>query len=284
VAPDAPRRTPADPVVTRLAELLPHAATAPGDVSPRLSLGKASPLRAYVSRNHHQQARRLRNRLARDGHDLEIRQLEDTLEIAKVLPEVVAVCRARDHQLRRHSGLDSGPGLAFFNDVVAEHAAGGAVALTTLRLDGALAAYVLCFKDGGAWRMWNCRFAPTWAEYGPGRLSHDASLEAAIEQGCTLYDWMRGDENYKYALSDHVYRAADMFAASNALVWAACEFPRRTRAALRDAKNGSTAATWAWGCLRRLQQTLLHPPGTRSAPRAAGSRRPPATGIRWKSR
>lgn len=241
---------PQDRAAQELLRALPHAATSPGDVSPRLALGPARDLRGYVSRNHHQQSRRLRNRLARDGHDLQVDQLGTPAEVAAVLPEVVAVCRARDHQLRRHSRLDGGPDLDFFLDVVTAHAARGEVALTALRVDGALAAYVLCFRDGPTWRMWNCRFHPTWAPYGLGRLSHDASLAAALEAGCLTYDWMRGDEAYKDGLSDHVHRAEDLFAASSLALWAVDEGRRRLYRGLRAAKDASPATRQAWERLR----------------------------------
>lgn len=252
---------PGDPVALRLAELLPHSAMAPGDVSPRLTLGAARDLRAYVSRNHYQQGRRLRNRLARDGHLLELSQLNDPTQIAAVLSEVVEVCRARDHELRRFSSLDEPSGLGFFRDLMTAHAALGEVELTTLRLGGDLAAYVICFRDGAAWRMWNCRFAPEWARYGPGRLSHEASLSAALEQGCTLYDWMRGDEAYKDGLSDHVYRVEDLFAASNLALWAAFDGTRRTRNALRDAKNSHPQIKRTWEKLRPVLHAVRHPRG-----------------------
>jgi CelD/BcsL family acetyltransferase involved in cellulose biosynthesis len=244
---DVPQR---DPVVGCLEHELSHVVVVPGDVSPRLTLGEAREVRSYVSRNHHQQTRRLQNRISRDGHSLQVQHLRDPAGVDAVLPEVVRVCQERDHELRRFSNLDRDPGRAFFIETVRRHAARGEVELTTLRLDEQLAAYVLCFRDGTAWRMWNCRFAPDWGRYGPGRLSHDASLQAALDTGCTLYDWMRGDEAYKDALSDHVHQVADLHAASHLALWSGLESARRARVGLRDLKNRYPAASRTWEQLR----------------------------------
>lgn len=260
---------PQEEAAQALLRRLRHAGTAPGDVSPRLALGPARDLRAHVSRNHHQQSRRLRNRLARDGHCFEVAQLTAPAEVAAVLPEVVSVCRARDHQLRRHSRLDGGPDLHFFLDVVTTHAARDEVALTALRVDGELAAYVLCFRDGSTWRMWNCRFHPAWAPYGVGRLSHDASLSAALDAGCLTYDWMRGDETYKDGLSDHSHRAQDLFAASHLALWTVDDGTRRLYRSLRSAKNASPGMRRAWDRVRP------HVEAVRGARSSAGPRHLP---------
>jgi CelD/BcsL family acetyltransferase involved in cellulose biosynthesis len=234
---------PDDRVVACLLPLLPRAAVRQGDLSPRLCLDRGPTLRSYVSRNHHQQSRRLRNRLERAGTTLQVAQLTEPAAVAAVLPEVVRVCRARDHDLRGFSRLDEGAELAFFTRIVLAHARERTLQLTTLRLDDRLAAYVICFVDGDVWRMWNCRFDPLWAEFGPGRLSHDEALSAALAAGCRTYDWMRGDEAYKDALSNHAYRVQDLHATSSVALWVAFEFPTRARVALRDAKNRSQTGT-----------------------------------------
>jgi CelD/BcsL family acetyltransferase involved in cellulose biosynthesis len=207
-----------DRVATALARTLPHAEIAPGAVSPVLRVGDTRTLRAHVSRNHHQQTRRLRNRLDRDGIDPSVAHLRDPGRIQAVLPEVVEVCRARDQALGRRSAMDDPATGTFFRRVVLSHACLGLVVLTTLHIGDQLAAYVLCFVDGAAYRMWHSRFHPDWSRYGVGLLAHDDALVYALEHGCELYDWGRGEEAYKSSLSNEQVRGEDLHAWSGAFV------------------------------------------------------------------
>jgi CelD/BcsL family acetyltransferase involved in cellulose biosynthesis len=207
-----------DRVAAGLARTLPRAVIAPGAVSPVLRVGDTRTLRAHVSRNHHQQIRRLRNRLDRDRIDPSVAQLRDPDGVHAVLPEVVEVCRARDQALGRRSAMDDPAAGAFFRRVVLSHARLGLVVLTTLRIGGRLAAYVLCFVDGAAYRMWHSRFHPDWSRYGVGLLAHDAALEYALEHGCELYDWGRGEEAYKSSLSNEQVQGEDLRAWSGPFV------------------------------------------------------------------
>jgi hypothetical protein len=112
------------------------------------------------------------------------------------------------------------------------------VRLTTLRLDGALAAYVLSFQDGPVRRMWNCRLDPALQDYGVGRIANDAGLEDALaDPACTSYDWMRGEESYKSSMSDRLSASADLTAASHRTLWAAVQAAATVRSRLRDVRD-----------------------------------------------
>jgi CelD/BcsL family acetyltransferase involved in cellulose biosynthesis len=245
---------PADDAVAALARVLPCAAVTPGDVSPRLAVGPDRSLRAHVSRHHHTHSRRLHNRLARDGVAVRIEHLTGADEVRAVWPEVEAVCRARDLQLRGRTALDDPREGPFMRAVVQGHAACGQVRLTTLRLDGRLAAYVLCFLDGAAVRMWNCRVHPDAQAYGPGRLANDAALEVALaEPTCRTFDFMRGEEPYKASLSNHAHRAVDLTAASSGALWLGVRGSARARGGLRRLRE---AGGPAGRLVTRLQPVL----------------------------
>jgi CelD/BcsL family acetyltransferase involved in cellulose biosynthesis len=238
-----------DPVAGAIAVLLPHARVAPGDVSPVLRIGSERALRAYVSRNHHQQVRRMLNRLRRDGLYPDVTHVHHPDAVAAALPEVVAVCRARDVAVGRRSLMDDPHAGAFFRRVVGVHACRGEVQLTTLRLEGRLAAYVLCFLDGDACRMWNCRFDPTWSQYGVGRIANNAALERAVGDGCRTFDWMRGEETYKSSLANDRTVAADLLAWSGPVVRVTDTVRRAKEAAWRVEASGPAGAR-AVGVLR----------------------------------
>ncbi|MBC7680426.1 MAG: GNAT family N-acetyltransferase [Pseudorhodobacter sp.] len=234
---------PADSTVAALEGALRWGAVTPGDASPRLVLGQDRSVRAHVSRNHHQQVRRMRNRLARDGLVPLVQHLRTPTEVVAVWPEVERVCRARDEQLRGRSTLDDRHTRDFVRTVVPLLAARDEVRLTTLRLDGRLAAYVLCFRDGSARRMWNCRLDPELQAYGVGRIANDEALQDALaDPSCALFDWMRGEEPYKASMSDHVHRAVDLVACSSPALWAGVLTTSAVRRRLRQVRDGGGVA------------------------------------------
>lgn len=248
-----------DRVATALAARLPRATIAPGAVSPALRVGQSRTLRDYVSRNHHQQGRRLRNRMLRDGLDPVIAHLREPGDIMTVLPDVVEVCRERDKELGRRSAMDEPAAGQFFRRVVEVHAPLRLVAITTLRIDGALAAYVLCFIDGTTFRMWNSRFHPQWSRYGVGHITHDAAVEYALASGCEVYDWGRGEEPYKFSLANDRVRAADLYAWSGRFV----EVPGRFFLGAKDlaerAERRGGVAERAVGTGRRVLDRVRAP-------------------------
>jgi CelD/BcsL family acetyltransferase involved in cellulose biosynthesis len=231
-----------DPIATRVAAGLACAELEVGDASPTLRFGDERSVRAHVSRNHHQQVRRMLNRMHSDGLEPRVEHLRTSEEVAAVLPEVEEVCLQRDVELRGESLLDHRSTRTFFARVVLAHAERGEVELTTLRLRGELAAYVLCFVDGPAYRMWNCRLAPAWGHYGAGRIANHAALEHALaDPRANEFDWMRGAESYKLSLSNDVLHALDLRAWSTPALRALLDSPRRVRRMVK-----AVAAEHAW--------------------------------------
>ena len=161
----------------------------------------------------------------------------------------------------------------FFHQVIAVHAARGEVELTTVRLSGELAAYVLCFLDRGVYRMWNCRLAPKWVRYGVGRVGNDAALRCALEDpGCREFDWMLGEEPYKFSMSNLLKRSEDLLAWSSVGVKTVFDMRRR----LRDrAKQAASQHEWLQAALmltRQVQSAGLRTLNTRRPSRSRSGR------------
>ena len=243
-----------DAVARALAAELPCAVLESGDVSPSLRFDGRRTLRGYVSKNHHQQVRRMRNRMRSEGLEPRVEHLREREAIAAHLSRMVDICLRRDIDLRGESLLDLGYARAFFREVILAHAERGEVEVTTLRLGGELAAYVVCFLDRGAYRMWNCRLAPEWSRFGPGRVANDAALEHALaDPGATEFDWMRGAEAYKQSLSNHVEHALDLRAWSTSALRSLLDTRRRVK---RLVKNVAAGHEWVQPVLdasRRLK-------------------------------
>ncbi|MCW2599998.1 MAG: hypothetical protein JWM02_1827 [Frankiales bacterium] len=223
-----------DAVAGELRRILPAAELRPGDASPSVLLRDGRALEDYGSRHHHKATRAVRHRLRRDGLELCIASLTSVDAISDVWQSVESTCRRRDLQLGRRSQVDDPQAGSFLREVVLRHAARGEVVLTTGFIDHRLAAYVLCFRDGPAMRMWNTRFDPAFASYGLGRLVRDAALEQALaDAAIEEFDMMRGDEAYKRSTANHLVPAQHLLAWSSPVLQHGVTALRAGKAALR---------------------------------------------------
>jgi CelD/BcsL family acetyltransferase involved in cellulose biosynthesis len=59
------------------------------------------------------------------------------------------------------------------------------------------------FTVGSTWHLYNSGYDPAYAALSPGLLCVAEGIRAAIAEGCTRADLLRGDEGYKYHLGAH---------------------------------------------------------------------------------
>ena len=92
------------------------------------------------------------------------------------------------------------PREAFFRDVAAKFAEVGITNLTFLEVDGTQVATSLSFSVGKTKYLYNSGYDPDRSWLAVGILNHALSLLESIRQGYEVYDFMRGNERYKYQL------------------------------------------------------------------------------------
>jgi CelD/BcsL family acetyltransferase involved in cellulose biosynthesis len=76
----------------------------------------------------------------------------------------------------------------------------GALRLCFLWIDGRRASGTLSFADGDRWLLYNSGYDPEYRQQSVGLLLKAWSIRYAIENGFREYDFLRGDEAYKYDL------------------------------------------------------------------------------------
>ncbi len=87
---------------------------------------------------------------------------------------------------------------AFFRDVGAALAAAGWAALWLLWLEDQPAAAVFCLEYAGTVGLYNSGFDPAARALSPGVVLIARTIEDAIARGFRRYDFLRGEEPYKY--------------------------------------------------------------------------------------
>jgi CelD/BcsL family acetyltransferase involved in cellulose biosynthesis len=223
-----------DPVLALLAGRLRCSVVEPGDPSPFVRFAPGEDLRPLVRRNAKKITARARNRLVRENVHPAVQRTSDVEGVTALLPALAGVRAARDTHLGRRSDHLDPATREFWFEVLTQLARSGSLEVTTLRLDGRLAAYAVALLDSSAYRVWDTRIQPELREYAPGHLLRDALLEQLHVDGrFSEYDTMRGTEPYKNAVASELREAAELRAWSSPLL----RMPRQLRrqaAVLRD--------------------------------------------------
>jgi CelD/BcsL family acetyltransferase involved in cellulose biosynthesis len=87
---------------------------------------------------------------------------------------------------------------AFFRDLGVSLAAAGLAALWMLWLDERPAAALFCLEQAGVVSLYNSGFDPDARAMSPGVVLIARTIEDAIARGFRRYDFLRGEEPYKY--------------------------------------------------------------------------------------
>ena len=166
------------------------------EACPRAAIPNASfeeYLASISGKLRHEILRKAR-RLARDGGAYEVRlateaTLDDDLE------KFFSMHRSSDGPKGRfmHEGMAS-----FFGSFAWMLFSQGWLRLAFLEIGGEPWAGVYAFRYGDSWDVWNSAFDHARRELSPGMVLMGECIRLAAEEGCTVFDFLRGAEPYKY--------------------------------------------------------------------------------------
>jgi CelD/BcsL family acetyltransferase involved in cellulose biosynthesis len=88
----------------------------------------------------------------------------------------------------------------FFRAMLAHFASRGWARLHFLEVDGKRVSVVLCFEYGDTVFLYNSGFDPSYSRLSVGLLLKAFCIRKAIEEGKRRFDFLRGNEHYKYDL------------------------------------------------------------------------------------
>ena len=109
--------------VEELTGMLPGARRVPGQNCPQLAFGPERTIEKHMSASGRRSARQGRDRLVRTGRPFRVDRTSDPAEVRRLLPQFVAMHRARDHAQGRRSDLDSDASRLFYVRTVCRLAA-----------------------------------------------------------------------------------------------------------------------------------------------------------------
>jgi CelD/BcsL family acetyltransferase involved in cellulose biosynthesis len=167
------------------------------DVAPRMDLPESWD--EYVSslrkKDRHELRRKLR-RLEAAGEVQHV-ELSDPADVEAAMSEFM--------RLHRMSTFDKNEFMTaerekFFCKVAIELAREGVTRLCFLEIDGTREATSLSFVSDNVRYLYNSGYNPAQSKLSVGLLNHALTIKSSIESGHSLFDFMRGNEPYKYHL------------------------------------------------------------------------------------
>ncbi|MDE2969782.1 MAG: GNAT family N-acetyltransferase, partial [Chloroflexota bacterium] len=167
------------------------------DVSPTLDL--PADWEAYLAglrkKDRHELRRKFR-RLENAG-GVEIRCYTEADEVEDRLDAFFALMRMGREDKHRFLTPERE---AFFREMAVALAGVNVARLWFMEKDGALVSSCLCFDYCGRRLLYNSGFDPAFADLSVGLLLKATTIRDAIERGLDSFEFLRGDEHYKYHL------------------------------------------------------------------------------------
>ena len=167
------------------------------DVAPRVELPETWD--EYVSSLRKKDRHELRRKLRRLEAAGETRQVELSS------PEDVEAAMGDFMRLHRMSTPDKNEFMTpereqFFTKIAIELARENSTRLCFLEVNGEREATSLSFVSGNVRYLYNSGYNPAQSKLSVGLLNHALAIKSSIEHGHRVFDFMRGNESYKYHL------------------------------------------------------------------------------------
>ena len=151
---------------------------------------------AALSKSHRKQIRRLERGDLESGA-VSVHQVRTEEQLARGIELLIDLHQRRRQSLGEPGCFSSAQFASFHREVIPQLFAAGQLRLTWLEADGVPLAAEYHVAGDGVVYAYQAGLDPTALEREPGRLAAIATIKAAIEEGATAMDFLRGDEPYK---------------------------------------------------------------------------------------
>jgi len=133
----------------------------------------------------------------------EFRVISDVNEIPAAFGRLLELHVGRWIERGGSSAFRTAEQKGFTFDAAAELAGAGMTRFEEIWLEGECRASLLCFESGDSYYFFLSGFDQAWSKYSLGFTLLWLSIREASRRGLKMYDFLRGDENYKFDWSDN---------------------------------------------------------------------------------
>ena len=124
--------------------------------------------------------------------------------------------------------------IAFQRQIVAEMSFAGAIRFDELWLEGRCVSSVYGLDDGKTFYYFNSGYDLDYSNFSVGLVLLGLSVKHAVDRGCKLYDFLRGDEQYKFDWANRRTNLTTVSLSRNTLPLVAYELVGRSVESLRQ--------------------------------------------------
>ena len=169
----------------------------PEDVAPHLVL--PTTWDGYVASLSKKQRHELRRKLRRlyAAGKVQFKEVTDPAEVVAHLDDFL---RLHKMSTPEKAQFMTPKREAFVREVATDLATEGITRLCCLKFNEELVAASLCFVYGDTKYLYNSGYNPQYGHLTVGLLGHALNIQATIEEGLRVFDFLRGNEQYKYNL------------------------------------------------------------------------------------
>ena len=151
---------------------------------------------AMLSKSHRKKLRRL-ERSFMNSPQSAWHQVQTQQQFDQAWPVLIDLHQRRRNRLNEPGCFASKPWAGFHNEMAQQLLGLGRLRISWLELDGSPIAAEYEFASSNTTYSYQSGLDPDRLKEQPGRLSLMLTIQHAIKEGHTVFDLMRGDENYK---------------------------------------------------------------------------------------
>jgi CelD/BcsL family acetyltransferase involved in cellulose biosynthesis len=153
---------------------------------------------ANLSRSVQKNYQYYRRRLQGQGAFLEI--ISNQAEMPEALAEFTRLHNSRRHQKQQKGIFSTSARKLFYKEMLQRFTAAGWVELAFLKVVDERVAGVCQFNYGNSIYYYQTGYDVTWEKYSVGFVLNGLLIERAIGAGRSCFEFLRGEEQYKYRL------------------------------------------------------------------------------------
>lgn len=151
---------------------------------------------------------RRRQRAIKREAEIEFLTLRGGAELQDRFGEIVRLHRLRFEGQRKYSSFSTPEIQQFHAEALPRLAASGMARLYLLQANGKAIAALYGFSAGKKFAFYQCGMDPSWSRLSVGLVMMGCSIEEAIRTGHEEFDFLRGNEAYKFQWTTKSRRAA----------------------------------------------------------------------------
>ncbi len=175
------------------------------DTAPGLDLPSDFELYLKMLSKKDRHEMRRKRRKAEQEQEVAFRNITDPSEVMDKLPHFLTLFRK---SVKTKHDFLTPERECFFQSLAEEFARKGWLEIFSLSFNERAVAYLFCFHYNGTRYLYNAAYDLDYSNLSPGIVVITYCLEDAISRGINRFDFLRGDETYKYrfgARDHHLY-------------------------------------------------------------------------------